>query len=101
MKIKDYLLMAAVLLLWSVIANAGQRRYEIRADGLACPYCAYGIEKKFNQIEGVTHVNVDLKKGLVVVTGKDSLKLLVPQLKVLFNDSGFTFRKIVRVVTTK
>jgi len=72
-------------------------RYEIRADGLACPYCAYGIEKKFMQIDGVSHVDVNLKKGLVLVTGKEDLVLQEPQLKTSFNDSGFTYRKMKKL----
>ncbi|VAV99962.1 hypothetical protein MNBD_ALPHA02-2064, partial [hydrothermal vent metagenome] len=69
--------------------------YKIRADGLACAYCAYGIEKKFMKIDGVKHIDIDLKKGLVLITGDESLILKERQLKTLFNDSGFTFRKIV------
>lgn len=80
---------------------SAESRYEIRADGLACPYCAYGIEKKFMAIEGVNHVDFDLKKGLVLVTGENNLQLNEPQLKTLFSDSGFTFRQIVNVVITE
>jgi len=69
-----------------------ESKYEIRADGLACPYCAYGIEKKFMAIDGVKHVDIKLKQGKVFVTGKESLKFSEPQLITLFNDSGFTYR---------
>ncbi len=65
--------------------------YKIRVDGLACPYCAYGIEKKFNKINGVKFINMDLDKGVVTVKAQD-VKLEEPQLKKLFEDSGFTYR---------
>lgn len=65
--------------------------YSIRVDGLACPYCAYGIEKKLNKIEGVKFINMDLDKGLVTVESYD-VKLNDPQLQQLFQDSGFTYR---------
>ncbi len=87
--------------LWTAPVIAAESHYEIRADGLACPYCAYGIEKKFMKIDGVKKVDVDLKKGLVEVTGEKNLILKEPQLKTLFTDSGFTFRKIVKVVIVK
>ena len=31
---------------WGAAAFADGTRYELRVDGLACPFCAYGIEKK-------------------------------------------------------
>lgn len=36
-----WILSALALPAWSA-----ETRYELRVDGLACPYCAYGIEKK-------------------------------------------------------
>lgn len=82
---------------WTTSAFSAEAHYKIRADGLACPYCAYGIEKKFMKISGVKHFDIDLKKGLVLVTGDENLILKEPQLKTLFNDAGFTFRKIIDV----
>ena len=76
---------------------SAESQYEIRADGLACPYCAYGIEKKFMKISGVKHVDFDMNKGLVLVTGDEDLVLKEPQLKTLFDDSGFTFRKVKKL----
>jgi mercuric ion binding protein len=74
-----------------------QSRFEIRADGLACPYCAYGIEKKIMAIEGVKSIDVDLKKGLVKVNGVASLSFNEQQLKTLFTDSGFTYRSMKKL----
>lgn len=87
--------MVVLSLGWTTAAFSAEAHYKIRADGLACSYCAYGIEKKFMKMAGVRHIDIDLKKGLVLVTGDESLVLKDPQLKTLFNDSGFTFRKIV------
>jgi copper chaperone len=65
--------------------------YSIRVDGLACPYCAYGIEKKLNNLEGVKFIDMDLEKGIVIVEAYD-VKLNDAQLKQLFQDAGFTYR---------
>ena len=97
--------MKKILLLWlylmaSLVSNsalAADKIFNIRADGLACPFCAYGIEKKFMKIDGVKHVDINLKKGLVIVTADKTLELKDAQLKTLFNDSGFTFRKLVKI----
>ena len=72
-------------------ALAGSTEYKIRVDGLACPFCAYGIEKKFNKIDGVESTHVDLAKGIVTVKTHD-VKLEDAQLKKLFEDAGFTYR---------
>lgn len=68
--------------------------YAMRVDGLACPYCAYGIEKKLKQIQGVDaeSIDIDLKSGVVRVTTADGVQLTEERMKRLFNDAGFTFR---------
>jgi len=84
-------IVAAVFLLMVQTVQAQTTDYSIRVDGLACPYCAYGIEKKLNKINGVKFKDMDLKKGVVSVEAKD-VKLGDAQLKQLFQDSGFTYR---------
>jgi len=73
--------------------------YEMRVDGLACPYCAFGIEKKLKAIEGTKNIDVDLDKGLVKVDLPDGKKLNEQQMVKLFNDSGFTFRTMTETIT--
>lgn len=85
----------------TIATTAQQSIFEIRADGLACPYCAYGIEKKFMAIDGVSHVDVALDKGLVKVSGSPSLEFNDAQLKTLFNDSGFTYRNMKKITIQK
>ncbi len=88
------LLVIANLALFSTVIQADNFTYEIRADGLACPYCAYGIEKKFKKLEGFESIDIDLKKGLVIVSGDEKMVLTEAMLTKLFNDSGFTYRNM-------
>ncbi len=83
--------MVLALLVLPQVVLAETTVYSIRVDGLACPYCAYGIEKKLNEIDGVKFINMDLDTGVVTVESYD-VKLTDPQLKQLFQDSGFTYR---------
>lgn len=69
-------------------------QYNIRVDGLACPFCAYGIEKKFKKMDGISNIKVDLEKGIVSVDAKEGLELGEDKMKALFNDSGFTYRSM-------
>ncbi len=92
---KNYLksILISVILAFSFIQNVSAETtvYSIRVDGLACPYCAYGIEKKLNELQGVKFIDMDLDKGIVTVETYD-VKLDAPQLEQLFQDSGFTYR---------
>lgn len=81
-------------LLLSMPLWASGTHYEMRVDGLACPYCAYGIEKKLNAIDGVQDIDVDLNAGIVKVDVSDGVELTEPAMKKLFNDAGFTLRSI-------
>lgn len=92
---KRYFLVPLLLLL-SLAASAAGTQYTLRVDGLACPYCAYGIEKKLKQIEGVEKIDVDLEKGLVTVNVREGVALTEPQMQQLFKDAGFTYRNMTK-----
>ncbi|MFV1984190.1 MAG: heavy-metal-associated domain-containing protein [Thiohalomonadales bacterium] len=90
---KQFLMSLFGLLLIQNVFAAGTH-YEMRVDGLACPFCAYGIEKKLKAIEGTDKISVDLDKGLVTVNLAEGKELTEEQMKKLFNDSGFTYRSM-------
>lgn len=68
--------------------------YTIRVDGLACPFCAFGIEKQFRKMDGVEKVRTDLEKGHVHVLTQDDVEFTDKQLTRLFESSGFTYRSM-------
>ena len=84
----------AMLMSFSLSTFAAGTHYSIRVDGLACPYCAYGVEKKLKKISGLSNIKVDLKKGLVTVDAAEGTTLNEKQLKKLFKDAGFTYRSM-------
>lgn len=69
-------------------------RYALRIDGLACPYCAYGVEKKLKALDGVDESTFEimLNEGLVVFHAKDDAAITEESLKQLVDDAGFTLR---------
>lgn len=95
---KRFLMIAAVMM-WSAAVYAAGTTYVMRVDGLACPYCAYGVEQKLKKIEGVKpdSIDVDLDKGLVSVSVEPGVALTEPQMRALFQDAGFTYRSMRRV----
>ncbi|MFU4514032.1 MAG: heavy-metal-associated domain-containing protein [Sinimarinibacterium flocculans] len=88
-----YALLLAITLNGAALAAGTQ--YTMRVDGLACPYCAYGIEKKLKKIDGVQDIDIDLNAGVVRVKVAEGIELTEPQMKKLFNDAGFTYRSMV------
>ena len=52
MKIIRNIVITLALLLLLPAASAGSATYSLEVDGLACPFCAYGIEKKLSAIDG-------------------------------------------------
>ena len=50
------------------IAEAQVSRVTVAVDGMSCPFCAFGVEKRLKKVNGVDSVAVDLKSGLVKLT---------------------------------
>lgn len=79
-------------LLAPLVAQAEANVYELRVDGLACPFCAYGIEKKLSRIEGVEKIDVELKSGVVIVTMAEGAALAEEVAHKAVKEAGFTLR---------
>ena len=91
---KTFFYAVLLILTTSGVALAAGTQYTMRVDGLACPYCAYGVEKKLNQIEGVQDIKIDLDVGMVQVKVAEGVELTEAQMMKLFNDAGFTYRSM-------
>ena len=91
---KQVLLLISFILLCNSPAFAVGKQYDLRVDGLACPFCAYGIEKRFSKTEGVVSVEIDLKNGLVIVKTSDEKSFTEDQLRNIVKDAGFTMKSM-------
>ena len=77
--------------------NAAPVSYSLEIDGLACPFCAYGVEKKLSSIDGVEEIRVDIEKGQVIVIMSDGSTLSESSAREQVNKAGFTLRSITRL----
>ncbi len=66
--------------------------HSFKVDGLACPFCSYGVEKQLIAIPGVRDVKVSIKTSLVTVTMKDGAELTKAQASKAVKDAGFIMR---------
>lgn len=86
--------LAAGLFLLSVSAALSDSHvYKLFVDGLACPFCAYGVEKKIGDLTGVVKVEIDIVGGVVNVTLNDGASLSEEAAKGAVAEAGFTLRK--------
>lgn len=63
--------------------------YVLQVDGLACPYCGYGVEKQFSKQEGVRGTDIDLENGVVIVSVTPGTRFSDSELKRIVDDAGF------------
>ncbi len=73
--------------------SADSSVYKLYVNGLACPFCAYGVEKKVGGLAGVKNVEIDIDSGLVAVTMAPGASLDKAAAKQAVSDAGFTLRK--------
>jgi len=96
--------LAIIVLLFSVASsttvNAQTNDQEltyvkVEVKGLACPFCAYGLEKKLKDLDGVETIKIDVKEGFAYLTVLKSKKPTKETLEKIVTDAGFTPSSIV------
>lgn len=91
MKTFSYFIVSALATVWfTTAASAAGPTYHIEVAGLACPFCAYGIEKKLSAIDGVERLETSIEAGTVIVTMKDGAALDRAVAEQAVKDAGFT-----------
>ena len=66
--------------------------YLVRVDGLACPFCAYGIEKRLHAVKDVAAVEIDIASGTVTVVMRPGAALNRETARKAVAAAGFTMR---------
>ena len=97
-------LMITVLTVWALVWAApgwSDEVYRLQVDGLACPFCAYGVEKKLSAAAGVKKLDILMNEGEVVVTTEEGAGFNEELARRLVADSGFTLRGFSRAADTR
>lgn len=66
----------------------------LRVDGLSCPFCAYGLEKKLLRLEGVEGVEIRINEGQVILTLAPGASVSRQAVEQAVAKAGFTAREI-------
>lgn len=69
----------------------------MRVDGMSCPFCAYGLEKRILEIEAVDAVLIRVGDGLVQIRAKQNMSVEDEALRGAVDRAGFTLREIHRM----
>lgn len=92
-------LLAGLMLGFAALAAGNQ--YTLGVKGVACPYCAYGIEKRLNKVDGVTDVQVDIGDSVVRVAMQEGTKLTEEQARQAVKEAGFTLHSFSQAESTQ
>lgn len=88
--------LALAMLIFPLTALAGEPvKVTVRVDGLSCPFCAYGLEKKIQMMEGVEEVTINVDRGTVEVEFRDKEFIEKDKLEEAVKEAGFTPGKIM------
>ena len=72
-----------------------EKYIKIEVDGLACPFCAYGIEKNLrSNIEGIKKLDINIEKGYVTFGFPKQTKLKDEKVREIVKDAGFQPKRI-------
>ena len=66
----------------------------VRVDGLTCPFCAYGLEKRIKKLSAVRESTLNIKKGTVELFPKKGQHIEIDEVLDAVKSGGFTPREI-------
>ena len=62
----------------------------VQVDGLGCPFCAYGLEKKFKDLKGIKKVRIDMETGLMTFNYPSDKMIDVETIENQVDKAGYT-----------
>lgn len=92
---KIYLMMASMIMMFSITGNAQIVKAEIRATGLTCSMCSNAINKQLKALPEVSNVDTDLNTNTFTVTFKEGNELSPKTLKEKVEKAGFFIGSLV------
>ncbi len=83
-----------------VSAKEGNLVYVVGIDGLACPFCSYGVEKQIQKLEGVEQVETNIRLGQLRIQMLEGKTLARPQVEAAIERAGFDLRSFEQAEET-
>lgn len=74
----------------SLSAQKDRDQVKVQVDGLGCPFCAYGLEKKFKEFKGIKHVKIDVETGDFTFSYPAEKGITLAQVEGQVDKAGYT-----------
>ena len=65
-------------------------KLKLRVDGIACPFCSLGLEKKLQKIEGVESVEINVEEAFAVLILEKNKRITRKKVFDEVRKAGFT-----------
>ena len=65
-------------------------QFTVRVEGLGCPFCAYGLEKKFKELKGIKKVKIEMETGIMNFNFPAEKALTIVQVEKQVEKAGYT-----------
>ena len=101
MRTKYLLIVAALLIVSATSTLASVNEVRLYVEGLACPFCTFGIEKSLKKVEGVVSLETTIRTGLVRIQLEPGAQLDPAALEEAIKRAGFTPSRIEATITGK
>ncbi len=88
------ILFFVAFLLATLTANAQTDAFTLRVEGLGCPFCAYGLEKKFKDVKGIKSLKIDIQTGKMTFNVPASNKMTLVDADARVTRAGYTAKGI-------
>lgn len=91
-----YITIIIASVLFTLFTNNAQAQskdkddFLVKVDGLGCPFCAYGLEKKFKELKGMKNPKIDMETGKFTFTYPTEKNLTVAQVEKQVEAAGYT-----------
>ncbi len=64
--------------------------FTVKVEGLGCPFCAYGLEKKFKEFKGIKDTKIEMETGIFTFTYPAEKALTLEQVEKQVVAAGYT-----------
>ncbi len=93
---KNFILIILFVLYCNSIVYAAGTEYQLGVDGVACPFCVYGIEKQLSKLEGIERIETDIQKSLVILIMENDSTLSEAAISDAVIKAGFSLRSFTQ-----
>ncbi len=65
-------------------------QFTVKVSGLGCPYCAYGLEKKFSSVPGIQDIRINMENGVMTYQVPAANAMQQADVLALVKKAGYT-----------